>query len=99
MDTPRPLTNQILLKPEFPISTLSLCGNHTPAALARQVQIDIAALGSHRDSFGSFADLVGLFLPSNLSGPDTCPDWTTSERPIRCLSWFATRPAPAAPRS
>jgi len=68
MDTPRPLTNQTLLKPEFPISTLSLCGNHTPAALARQVQIDIAAPESYRGSFGSFADLVGLFLASNLPG-------------------------------
>ena len=27
-----------------------------------------AALGSHRGSFGSFADLVGLFLASNLPG-------------------------------
>ena len=40
--------------------------NHTPAALARQVQIDIAALGSHRGSLGSFADLFGLFPASNL---------------------------------
>ncbi len=46
----------------IPISTLSLRKNHTPAALARQVQIDIATLGSHRGSFGSFADLSGLFL-------------------------------------
>jgi hypothetical protein len=38
----------------------------TPTALARQVQIDKAALGSHRGSFGSFADLFGLFLASNL---------------------------------
>lgn len=36
------------INPEFPISTLSLRDNHTPAALAHQVQIDIAALGSHR---------------------------------------------------
>jgi hypothetical protein len=40
--------------------------NHTPTALTRQVQIDIAALGSHRGSFDSFADLFGLFLASNL---------------------------------
>jgi hypothetical protein len=41
--------------------------NHTPAALSCQVhQIDIAALGSHGGSFGSFADLFGLFLASNL---------------------------------
>ncbi len=38
--------------PEFPISTLSLCENHTPAALSCQVQVDIAALGSYRGPFG-----------------------------------------------
>jgi hypothetical protein len=54
--------------PEFPISTLSLRENPTSAALVRQVQIDIATLGSHRGSFGSFADLFGLFLASNLPG-------------------------------
>ncbi len=53
---------------EFPISTLSLRENHTPAALSCQVQIDIAARGSHRGSFGSFADLFSLFLASNLPG-------------------------------
>ena len=37
-----------------------------PAALSCQVQIDIGALGSHRGSLGSSADLFGLFLPSNL---------------------------------
>ncbi len=52
-------------QPEFPISTLPLRENHTPAALSRQVQIDIAALGSHGGSFGSFADLFRLFLASN----------------------------------
>jgi len=31
--------------------------------------------------------------------PNTCPDWITSERSIRCLSWSATRPAVAAPQS
>src|SRR2546426_9511673 len=56
------------VKPEFPISTLSLRENHTPAALSCQFQIDIAALGSHRGSFGSFADLFCLFLASNLPG-------------------------------
>jgi hypothetical protein len=46
----------------------SICAqNHMPAALSCQVhQIDMGALGSHRGSFGSFADLVGLFLASNL---------------------------------
>jgi hypothetical protein len=56
------------LNPEFPISTLSLRENHTSAVLARQVQIDIAALGPHRGSFGSFADFCGLLLASNLPG-------------------------------
>ena len=42
--------------------------NHIPAALSCQVQIDIAALGSHRGSFSSFADWFGLFLASNLPG-------------------------------
>ena len=44
-----------------------LLQNHTPAALSCQVQIDIAALGSYRGPFGSFADLFG-FLASNLPG-------------------------------
>ena len=45
---------------------LYLCAKPYACCLARQVQIDIAALGSHRGSFGSFADLFGLFLASNL---------------------------------
>jgi hypothetical protein len=41
--------------------------NRTPAAVSSEVhQIDIAALKSHRGSFGSFADLLGLFLAFNL---------------------------------
>jgi hypothetical protein len=59
---------KIYSEPEFPISTLSLCENHMLAALSCQVQINIAALGSHRGSFSSFADLFGLFLASNLPG-------------------------------
>ena len=55
-------------EPEFPISTLSLRENHMSAALACQVQIDMAAHGLHRGSFGSFSDLFGLFLASNLPG-------------------------------
>jgi hypothetical protein len=54
--------------PEFPISNLPLHENHTSATLARQVQMDIAALGSHRGSLGRIADLLGLFLASNLPG-------------------------------
>jgi hypothetical protein len=53
-------------QPGFPISTSSRRANHTPAALAFQVQIDIATLGWCRGSLGSFADLFGLFLASNL---------------------------------
>jgi hypothetical protein len=53
-------------QPGFPISTSSRRANHTPAALAFQVQIDIATLGWYRGSLGSFADLFGLFLASNL---------------------------------
>ena len=34
--------------------------NHTPAALTNQLQIDIAALWSHRGSFGRSVDLFGL---------------------------------------
>jgi hypothetical protein len=54
--------------PKYLILTLSLRENHTPAALARQVQIDTAALGPHRAPFGSLVDLFGLFLASNLPG-------------------------------
>jgi hypothetical protein len=54
--------------PEFPISTSSVRENHTPAALVRQVQIDVGAAGLHRGSFGNFADLFRLFLSSNQSG-------------------------------
>jgi hypothetical protein len=54
------------LNVEFPISKSSFRENHTYAPLVCQVQIDMIALGSHRGSFGSFADLFGLFLASNL---------------------------------
>ena len=54
------------VEPEFPISTLSLRENHTPATLSCQIPMDMAALGSYRGSFGSFADLFGLFLASSL---------------------------------
>ena len=37
--------------------------------------------------------------PPTCLAADTCRDWITSERSIRCLSWFATRPAAVAPRS
>jgi hypothetical protein len=40
------------MNPAFPISTLSLRENHTPAALARQVQIGIAILGSETAEMG-----------------------------------------------
>jgi hypothetical protein len=33
-----------IIKPEFPISTLSLCENHMPAALSCQVQINSTLL-------------------------------------------------------
>ena len=52
--------------PQCPISTLSLRENRTPAALTSQVKIDIATLGSHRGSFGGFADLSGRFLAHHL---------------------------------
>ena len=47
-------------------------------ALSCQVQIDdrhsdIAAVGSHRGSFGGFTDLFGLFLASNLPGRTLVP--------------------------
>ncbi len=38
------------------------------AALACQVQTDLAALRSHRGSLGSFADLFGLYLASYVPG-------------------------------
>ncbi len=52
---------------------LYLCANHTPAALARQVRIDIAALGSHRGSFKEecsmpFVDTSSLRVIERLPG-------------------------------
>lgn len=38
--------------PKFPISTLLLRENHTPATLARQVQIGIAVIGSETAKMG-----------------------------------------------
>jgi len=44
---------------------------------------DLAALGSHRGSFGSFADLLGPVSRPTCLAANTCPDWITSERSIR----------------
>jgi len=47
--------------------------------LARQVQIDIAALGSHRGSFRSLAD---FFPPPACLAADTC---TRGSLPLKVL--------------
>ena len=51
--------------------------------------------------FGSALPLTSLvcFPPPTCLAADTCPHSITSQRSTRCLSWFATRPAAAAPRS
>lgn len=72
------VTSEIEYRSEFPDFNSTSAQNHTPAALVRQVQIDMATLGSHRGSFGSFAELFGPFPSSRLPRRGHLSPWIAS---------------------